>query len=309
MRVLFYSENDERRIIENRLRRALPEATVDVHPEAGNRAQIDYAVVWQPPTDFFAELNGLKAVFSLGAGVDHLLQHPGLPDIPIVRLQDAGMGEKMAEYVLYGVLHAQRKMSDYAVHQKAENWAHDAGSYHAHDCQVGILGLGMLGQIVADRLRLNNYPVAGWSRSAKQIDHIECYTGDQGLQMLLAKSDVIVCLLPLTPATQGLLNRDLFAQMKPGAFVINLARGGHVVASDLIAALDSGHLAGALLDVTDPEPLPVGDPLWQHERVVLTPHVAGPTQEGETIDQVAANIRRHAAGESMQGVVDRVTGY
>lgn len=310
MTVLFYCENDDDQLIEHGLAKQLPDELFQVYPHCENPAAIEYAVVWQPPDDFFKGLTGLKAIFSLAAGVDHLLNHPGLPaDVPLVRLEDAGMGEKMAEYVLYGVLHAQRGMTDYRVHQRAEHWAHDPISYDARDCHVGILGLGTLGQIVAQRLLDNGYPVSGWSRSEKQLAGVTCHHGDDGQQAVLSVADVLVCLLPLTDMTRGLFNRSLFGQCKRGVFIINLARGGHLVQSDLLAAIDNGQVSGALLDVTEPEPLPKGDPLWQHPRVAITPHVAGPTQATESIKQVATNIERHRKNEPMSGMVDRTSGY
>ncbi|MBX2886648.1 MAG: glyoxylate/hydroxypyruvate reductase A [Granulosicoccus sp.] len=310
MSILFYCENDDDRLIEQGLSKKLPDEQLHAYPHCPNPAAIEYAVVWQPPADFFDGLTGLKAIFSLAAGVDHLLNHPSLPqDVPLVRLQDAGMGEKMAEYVLYGVLHAQRRMTEYALHQRAEQWAHDPVGFDAGDCRVGILGLGTLGQIVARRLLDNGYAVSGWSRTEKKMDGVDCFHGSSGQHTVVSSADVLVCLLPLTDMTRGVLNQALFRQCKPGVFIINLARGGHLVQDDLIASLDEGQVSGALLDVTDPEPLPAGNPLWQHPRVIITPHVAGPTQEKESIDQVAANIKRHRQGESMSGIVDRSSGY
>lgn len=310
MTILFYCENDDNQLIEQGLAEQLPTERLQRYPHCEDKASVEYAVVWQPPHDFFDGLTGLKAIFSLAAGVDHLLNHPNLPkNVPLVRLQDAGMGEKMAEYVLYGVLHAQRRMMDYAQHQRAEQWAHDPASHNAEDCHVAILGLGTLGQVVAQRLLANGYQVSGWSRSEKNIEHVTCFHGQTGLQTLVLSADVLVCLLPLTDETRKLISKPLLDQCKPGVFIINLARGGHLNQGDLIAALDEGQVSGALLDVTDPEPLPVGDPLWQHSRIIITPHVAGPTQEAESIAQVATNMKRHRQGETMTGVVDRTLGY
>lgn len=266
--------------------------------------------MWGAPEDFFEGLVNLRAIFSLAAGVEHLLNHPGLPaNVPIAKLEDAGMGEKMAEYVLYGVLQAQRHMAYYHECQQQEIWAQDAAPVDAKDCHVGILGLGTLGTIAAQRLTLNGYPVHGWSRSEKQVEGVICHHGPDGLQSMLVNLKVLVCLLPLTDATRGILNASLFDQAPKGLFLVNLARGGHLRDNDLLDALSSGQVTGALLDVTEPEPLPDGHAFWKHPRITLTPHIAGPTMEAESVIQIATNIRRFVAGEEISGLVDQNAGY
>lgn len=310
MSILFSCENDDDHVIENQLRLARPDEELFRWPECGDKSKVEFAVIWGPPAEFFSDLTNLKVIFSLAAGVDHVLYHPGLPkDVPIVRLEDAGMGEKMAEYVLYGVLHAQRNFGIYLESQKRQHWADDAGTTHAKDFRVGILGLGTLGTCVAQRLLMNNYAVSGWSRRPKTLTNIETHSGVQGLENMLPDINVLVCLLPLTRDTRHILNTALFSQCQPGLFLINLARGGHLQDDDLLNALETGRISGALLDVTDPEPLPSEHPFWGHPRVVLTPHIAGPTQEQESVKQIADNIARYRTNATMRGIVDRSAGY
>lgn len=310
MSILFSCQNDADKQIENRLRQSLPNEVIYTHPDLSAIDKIDFAVIWQPPINFFDGLHNLQAIFSIAAGVDHVLEHPGLPEnVPIVRLLDAGMGEKMAEYVLYGVLHAQRRFAIYQQAQREKTWAHDAGTVHARDFHVGILGLGTLGRCVAERLHLNGYHVSGWSKSYKSISNIMSFTGEDGLRTMLATTNVLVCLLPLTNNTRHFLNQRLFSMAPPGLFVINLARGAHLVDHDLIDALNSGQLSGALLDVTDPEPLPPTHSFWTDNRIILTPHIAGPTQEQESVQQIVDNIKRFRRGEPLSGVVNTQNGY
>ena len=310
MNILFYCANDTDSAIENAFREALPAATLTVWPDVAQPSDIDYAIVWQPPESFFDGLDNLKAIFSIAAGVDHLLTHPRLPTTtPLVRLLDAGMGEKMAEYVLYGVLGAQREMAAYQANQRQRLWDYSDRNNAAGDWDVGILGLGTLGQRVAERLLINGYPVHGWSRSARTHAQIHTYSGDSGLDEMMAKIKVLVCLLPLTAHTRGILNADLFGKAQAGLFVINVARGGHLIDDDLISALDSGQVSGALLDVTEPEPLPEHHPFWLHPNILLTPHTSAPTQASESVGQIVTNIHNHQKNGTLTGVVDRESGY
>lgn len=314
MSILFYFDHDCDKQVESHLRQALlqrlPTETVIAWPDTDSPSDIDYAVVWGPPPDFFRNLTQLKAVFSLAAGVDHLLLHPGLPQhVPVVRLTDAGMGEKMAEYVLFGVLQAHRQMHLYRHFQQQRIWAGQLPSAAAKSVSIGILGIGILGQQVARRLTMNGYCVQGWSRSEKKVAHVITCSGASGLDQLIRQIDILVCLLPLTEETRGILNLDLFTRAKPGLHLINVARGGHLITADLIAALNSNQLGSALLDVTDPEPLPPEHPFWEHPRIFLTPHISAPTQQEESIRQIIDNLLRHQKGLPMLGVVDRTSGY
>lgn len=310
MNILFFCANDTDKAIEQAFRARLPHADFRVYPEVGQANEIDYAIVWQPPESFFDDLTNLKAIFSIAAGVDHLLTHPHLPThAPLVRLLDAGMGEKMAEYVLYGVLGAQREMTAYRIHQLQTHWDYTDRNHAASDWDVGILGLGTLGLKVAERLRLNGYPVHGWSRTPRQHDTIHTYCGNDGLDDMMSAIKVLVCLLPLTEHTTGILNAELLHRAAPGLFVINVARGGHLVDEDLLQALDTGQVSGALLDVTSPEPLPGNHPFWLHPKITLTPHTSAPTQASQSVGQIVSNINRHEAGGALSGIVDRQNGY
>ena len=255
MAALYYCRGDENGDMLRAMQQAMPELEIRSWPETGNKLEIDRAIVWMPPDNFFDGLDNIAHVYSVSAGVDHLLLHPGLDkDIPLVRLFDAGMGEKMANYVLYGVLHAQRCMPALTIAQRAKQWQRctipDPSSLN-----VGILGAGALGQKVAEHLALNGFGINLWSRSPKQTIGTH-YCGDKQLPAFLAASQILVCLLPLTNSTAGVLNNTLFEALPIGAYVINPGRGQHLVVDDLLQALDNGKLSGAMLDVFETEPLP-----------------------------------------------------
>ncbi len=310
MNIIFYSNDSSAKDVVTGLRDALPEFTVIDFQETENGENVfdpqlaQYAVVWNPPTNFFDGMTSLRGIFSLAAGVDHLLRHPALPkDVPLARLENAGMGEKIAEYVLYGVLHYQRSMDFYRAQQIAGQWATDKLDRHASNIHVGILGIGAIGRVVADRLVDNNYSVSGWSRQAKEIPNVKMFSGRNSLNAFVEAVDVLVCLLPLTDSTEGIIDSELLSRLGSNGYLINAARGKHVDTDALLQALQTGTTRGALLDVTEPEPLPSDHPLWQAPNVLITPHVAGPTQTGESIRQTAANIRRASRGEALSGLV------
>lgn len=310
--LLFQCEGDTDDQMLGALRAALPEHAIRRWPdEIGCRSDIDQAVVWMPPDDLFDGLGHLSHVHLLAAGTDHLLSHPGLPPTAtVLRLEDAGMGEQMAAYVLYGVLHAHRRFVDLATAARQRRWAHDTRVVPAAEHRVGILGAGVLASRVAERLVDNGYPVACWSRGTRCLPAgVAGHVGDAGLDDMLARTDTLVCLLPLTDATRGILARPLFAKLRPGAYLINCARGGHLCETDLSAALDDGQLGGALLDVFQTEPLPDSHPFWQDPRIIVTPHLAAPSQVSGSIEQVAHNVRAIASGRELIGVVDRSRGY
>ncbi len=275
------------------------------------RDRIDAAICWQPPADFFDGLTNLNCVYALAAGVDQLLKHPGLPTtIDIIRLRDAGMSQQMAEYVLYGVLRAQRQFHEFDVAQHNSSWIHGGCVQRASDTHVGILGAGVLATAVATRLRANDYPVTCWSRTSHElpsgIAHIH---GADQLPNFLAQCQVLVCLLALTDDTFGILNTACFDQLPSGAFVINCARGQHMNDADLLNALDSGQLSGAMLDVFHHEPLDGSHPFWNHPRVLVTPHEAARSLPEKSVAQVIASIKQVAKGETPAGLVDRSRGY
>lgn len=288
------------------LRAALPQAQVEVW--APGAPPGDYAVVWAPPQDFLDEQPQLKAVFNLGAGVDALTQLKLPAATKLVRLDDAGMSVQMAEYVVHALIRHFREFDGYATDVANGKWSFRKPRLR-EDFPVGIMGLGVLGQRVARAVQQFEFPVVGWSRSPKQVSGVRCYAGAEQFAEFLAETRVLVCLLPLTPETQDILNRQTLAQLQPGGYVINVARGAHLVEEYLIPLIDSGQLAGATLDVFRQEPLPAGHPFWRHPKITLTPHTAARTLREESVAQIAAKIARLQRGESIAGIVDPLRGY
>lgn len=291
---------------EEGFRALLPDAHVSTW-KAGD-PQADYAIVWSPPQAFLDEQAGLKAMFNIGAGVDAIMKLRLPPQTQVVRLDDAGMSVQMAEYVCHAVIRHFREFDGYEADIAAGQWSYRKPRSRA-EWPVGVMGLGVLGERVAKALRVFEFPVHGWSRSPKQIDGITCHSGTEGFNGFLAASKVLVNLLPLTPDTQDILNRTNLARLQPGGYVINVARGAHLVDDDLIALLDSGHLAGATLDVFRTEPLPADHPFWQHPKVTVTPHTSARTLRDESIAQIAGKIVALSRGEPIAGVVHRDRGY
>jgi glyoxylate/hydroxypyruvate reductase A len=285
-----------------------PDLDFRVWPDAGDLADIEYLIAWQAPREFIAALPRLKVLFSSGAGVDHVDFSAVPAQVPLVRMVEPGIIDGMVEYVSLAVLALHRDFFDY-VAQKAERRWNPLEVPPASSRTVGVMGLGSLGCAVLERLAVYGFRLRGWSRSARALEGVETFTGVEQLGPFLAGCDVLVCLLPLTPATQGILNRDVFAALPAGASLVNVGRGPHLVDADLLAALDSGHLSRAILDVTDPEPLPAEHPFWTHPRVFVTPHVASMTQPDTAAPILLENIRRHRRGEPLRGVVDRAKGY
>ena len=311
MTILYYCAGDDQGRQLAALREALPDSIIHPYPYNGDKSLIRDAIVWQPPDDFFDDLVSLRCVYSLAAGVESLLNHPRLStNIPIVRLHDAGMGVKMEEYVLYGVLHAHRQFPLLQQAQRDGRWAHNTRTPSAKRVHVGILGAGALGGQVAVRLFNNGYSVSCWSRTPRKLpEGIKSISGQDNLTSFLKPLSVLVCLLPLTPETQGLMNAELFAKLPDGAYLINPGRGAHLVESDLLAALDSGKVGGALLDVFCEEPLPSNHPFWEHEKIIITPHLAAPTPIRESTQQIADSMEVMRKGKKPAGLVDRNRGY
>lgn len=308
MSLVFYSLTDDPQPWREALARALPALPFHVWPQVPAPEAVHYTLVWKPPRGWHRQFPNLRAILSLGAGVDALLEDPDLPAVPITRLVDGGLARQMAEYTLHAVLHFHRRMPEYGRQQRARQWR-ILDPNAADDSVVGVLGLGVLGGEAARLLAVAGFPVCGWSRTPRRIPGVDCLWGDDGLAALQRRARIVVNFLPLTPATRGLLDAHFFSRLQPGACVVNVARGAHVVETDLLAALDSGQLGGAMLDVFAQEPLPVGHPFWSHPKVVLTPHVAGITLAAEAAAQVIQNLRRLEAGEAPQGLVDRAAGY
>ncbi|EMF5054524.1 MULTISPECIES: glyoxylate/hydroxypyruvate reductase GhrA [Serratia] len=295
------------------IKQRLPQAEIREW-QRGDERPADYALVWRPPHEMLANRRDLKAVFALGAGVDAILdqerKHPGtLPaGVPLLRLEDTGMAQQMQEYALSYVLRYFRRFDEYQALQQRQEWQ-PLEPHSLDDFTIGILGAGVLGQSVARKLTEFGFSVRCWSRSAKQIDGVQSFAGEAQRAAFLDGVKLVINLLPNTPETVGILNRELFAQLSTGAYLINIARGAHLVEADLLAALEQGQLAAATLDVFAREPLPQDHPFWRHPRVTITPHIAAITLPQQAMDQIAANIRALEAGHAPAGVVDRERGY
>lgn len=279
----------------------------------GDDRPADYALVWHPPVEML-QGRDLKAVFALGAGVDSILsklrEHPQmLPlSIPLFRLEDTGMGLQMQEYAVSQVLHWFRRFDDYQALKQQARWQ-PLDEYRREDFTIGIMGAGVLGAKVAQGLQAWGFPLRSWSRSRKSWSQVQSFAGADELNEFLRETRVLINLLPNTAETVGVINQQLLAQLPDGSYVLNLARGVHVVEDDLLAALESGKLKGAMLDVFSREPLPAASPLWAHPRVAMTPHIAAVTRPQEAIAYIAGTISQLERGETVSGQVDRQRGY
>jgi len=291
------------------LQSLLPEIACRLWDDPGDPAEIDYAVVWRPPAGGLARFPNLKCIVSIGAGIDHVLADPELPPgVPIIRTTGTDLTQRMREYVCLHVLRLHRRLPEIEAAQATREWR-QLVEPPAPERRVGVMGLGNLGADCARTLHLIGFDVAGWSRRPKTVEGVTTFAGADGLAPFLARTDILVCLLPLTPATTGILDAALFAQLPAGAGVVNAARGEHLVEADLLAALASGQVGWATLDVFHTEPLPADHPFWDHPRVLVTPHVASlidPVAGGKAI---AANLRRFIAGEPVPDLVDLAQGY
>ncbi|MCX4163856.1 MULTISPECIES: glyoxylate/hydroxypyruvate reductase A [Paraburkholderia] len=288
--------------------RKAPDLRFRVWPDLGDPTEIRYLAAWQPPDNLTRTLPNLEAIFSVGAGIDQFDLSHVPTHVPVVRMIEPGIVEGMVEYVTQAVLTLHRDLFDYALQQQQQIWR-ERTQLPAAQRRIGVLGLGVLGTAVLERLRLFGFACAGWSRSVRTLEGVECYAGEAALDAFLARTDILICLVPLTDATRGLLDAALFARLPRGASLIQTGRGPHLRQQDLLAALDSGQLQHAILDVTDPEPLPAGHPLWTHPRVRITPHIASATRPDTAVEVVLENLRRHREGLPMLGEIDRTQGY
>jgi glyoxylate/hydroxypyruvate reductase A len=299
---------------EERFRALAPQRDIRVWPDrAGDPADIVYACAWHAPRGLLKRLPRLEAIFSLGAGVDHLIADTDLPDVPVVRIVDPDLTMRMTEYVVLHVLMHHRRQRLYDAQQHERVWREHEQS-PAGAVAVGILGLGVLGSEAASALRRLGFRVAGWSRFPKTLADVESFHGAEGLGAFLARTEILVCLLPATPATQGILQLDLLRRLKRdgaagGAYLINAGRGALQVDADILAALDEGALAGATLDVFATEPLSPGSPLWSHPKVTITPHNAAASDPRALVANVLHQIDRFEAGRALEHVIDRTAGY
>ncbi|MCR4456878.1 glyoxylate/hydroxypyruvate reductase GhrA [Pseudescherichia sp. L3] len=312
MDIIFYHPSFDTQFWLDKLAQTLPHARVREW-KPGDNEPADYALVWHPPVEML-QGRSLKAVFALGAGVDSILSqlnaHPDmLPEsIPLFRLEDTGMALQMQEYAVSQVLHWFRRFDDYQAQKQQARWQ-ALDEYQREDFTIGILGAGVLGAKVAESLQSWGFPLRCWSRSRKSWPGVKSFAGENELSDFLQGTRVLINLLPNTSETRGIIDVSLLNQLADNAYLLNLARGVHVVEDDLLQALESGKLKGAMLDVFSQEPLPASSPLWAHPRVAMTPHIAAVTRPNEAIEYIARTITRLEQGEPVTGQVDRTRGY
>ena len=284
---------------------------VDFRPldALGDKKDIEIVLAWKPPAGLIASFPNVKLIVSLGMGVDHLLADDRLPaGVPIVRIMDEGLVGQMSEYAIYWALRHHREIDKYAASQRTRQWKPE-DFVDTIDRRIGVMGLGSIGQDTAAKFAALGFPTAGWSRTARTLPGIETFHGADGFQRFLARTDILVDVLPLTRDTRNLLDAKAFAALPKGAYLINMARGGHVVDEALLAALESGQVSGAALDVFNVEPLPADHPYWTHPKVHVTPHIAGATNPRTASPGVIDNIKRLRAGQPLIHTVDPKTGY
>lgn len=277
-------------------------------PNVGNHDDIRYLACWTPPSDISTGFPNLEAVFATSAGIDQFDQATLPAKLPLVRMLDPGIVAGMVEYATMAVLAMHRELPLYLRQQAAECWK-EHPLVLAHNRRVGVMGLGQIGQAVLERLATFGFQLSGWSRSPQRLTGVQCYAGTNQLPNFLADCEILICLLPLTAETRGIINAQVLEALPYGASLINLGRGAHVVQADLLKALDSGHVRQAMLDVMEPEPLPLDHSFWQHPRVWLTPHIGAMTVHETSFRALLENIRRLQRDESPWGVVDRQKGY
>jgi glyoxylate/hydroxypyruvate reductase A len=297
-----------------RFKRLLPDRSVVVLGEPFDRRRVQYVATWGPKPGSLSGLPALEVIFSLGAGVDHLMRYPDLPPVPVVRVAQDDLTGRMSEYVVLHCLMALRDQRRYDAQQRNRIWANDTAPPKAGDVRVGIMGFGVLGQDAAHKLQVMGFDVAGWTRTPKAFEGFHLFAGDEGLEAFLARTDILVSLVPLTPDTQGILNRGLFAKLPRdgklgGPVLINPGRGGLQVEADILACLDDGTLRSATLDVFETEPLPDDSPFWTHPNVTVTPHNAATSEPEATARYIVDQIRRYEDGEPLQNQVDPSRGY
>lgn len=277
-------------------------------PDIGDPLDIQYLAAWQAPDELETLLPNLQVLFALSAGVDQLDLGRLPTTLPVVRLLDPGISQGMCEYASFAVLSLHRDMLRYRQQQAERCWqAHRL--VPAHQRRVGVMGLGLQARQILATLKTFGFALSGWARSEHRLDGVACFAGDEQLPAFLGQCDIVLCVLPLTEQTRGILDRQLFQQLPKGAALVNMGRGGHLVEEDLLEALAEGQLSAAVLDVLEQEPAPAEHPFWQHPQILLTPHIAAMTQPESAFGVLLENIRRHQRGESMLGLVDRERSY
>jgi glyoxylate/hydroxypyruvate reductase len=306
--VLFSSDIDDPALWRRMVEAEFPHLEFREWPDVGDPGEVRYALVFRIRNGVLKTLPDLRAVVALGAGVDQILADPEFPsEVPLIRLLGAGLVEQMSEYGIYAVLHFHRRMGEYLEQQARREWRMLEAVPPAHR-SVGVMGLGQLGGDLARKLALIGFDVRGWSRARRTIDGVACFDLAERNEFL-ARTEILVNLLPLTAETRGILDRELFATLPRGAYVINMGRGTHLVEQDLVAAVEAGQVAGAMLDVFRQEPLPDAHPFWDDPRIIVTPHVAAQPVAEVALSRVAETLRALERGEIPAGKVDPAKGY
>ena len=286
-----------------------PDIDIRIWPEIGDADDIEFALCWNHPQGEFNKYKNLKCIASLGAGVDHIMRDPDLPaGVPVTRVVQPSMAQSMSEYAVLGVLNYCRQFDSYRIDQSQKKWQ-PRRPLLAADMRIGIMGLGQLGKDAAKKLSYLGFTVIGWSQTPKDIEGVKCLAGKDALDDFLSQARILICMLPLTPKTKGILNQKIFDRLPASAYVINVARGQHLIEKDLLAALDSGHLAGACLDVFEVEPLPEDHPFWSHPKIIVTPHISSITYPKAVAPQIVENYQRTITGKPLLNVVDMKRGY
>lgn len=308
MPILIISDRDPQGWIEA-IKNEDKNVEVEVYPDVKDKSAIEFALVWNHPPGVFKEFPNIKVISSMGAGVDHILRDPELPeDARVTRIVDEQLATDMGEFVLARVMSHLRNLSLHEEFSRQEEWK--PKTYRRiQDTKIGIMGMGNLGTTVGKKLTDNGFEVSGWANSRKDLGQINVFAGKEELEDFLMGSDILVCLLPLTPDTENILNREVFEKLPKDAYLINVARGSHLQENDLIEMLDIGHLSGAALDVFREEPLPQGHPFWKHEKIRVTPHIASVSKPQAAVPQILENYRRMQSDEPLQNVVDKNKGY
>lgn len=308
MTLLYTSDPERGRIWRDIFAAEAPDIGFVTPEEMGDPASIRYLAAWDPSAELLARLSGLEILFSVGAGIDQFDMGKLPPHVRLVRMIEPGITEGMVEYACGAVLTLHRNLIDYRIAQREHRWA-PIKLVPAAARRVGVMGLGQLGQAVLGALRPFGFALSGWSRSRHAVEGVTCHAGEAELPAFLSGCDILICLIPLTNETRGILCRETLSKLPRGAALINVGRGGHLVEQDLLSLLEEEHLSAAILDVTDPEPLPQDHPFWDHPRILLTPHIASMTRADSAARALIANIRRHQAGQAMEGEVTPDRGY